>query len=158
MSGLTGNIFNQCDGPTSPPLASINHDTLNHTGLSDVTSPSTAGSNMMDTITTPADIGQPQIPAMRGIVMPSEDEIDSGYDTEHQVGPFLTNIVRDEVHDNIDEEEVICEIQDVSVPPADKILSPVTILTEENLKKMKVVELRLLLRDRGLVQNGNKPE
>ena len=83
MSGLTGNIFNRCDGPTSPPLASINHDTFNHTGLSDVTSPSAAGSNMMDTITTPSAIGQPRIPAMRGIVVPSEEEIDIGYDTEH---------------------------------------------------------------------------
>lgn len=66
--------------------------------------------------------------------------------------------MRDEVYDHMDEEEVVHEIQEVSVPPADEILSPVSILTEENLKKMKVVELRLLLRDRGLIQNGNKQE
>ena len=95
--------MNQPDEDDSPPLASICDAQLQPSTVSILTEPPDVVPLTTLPRSSPCSIGQPQTPPSRVLIMPSEELMEAGYDTDHQCGPFVQNGVKDEEFYNMDE-------------------------------------------------------
>ena len=95
-------------------------------------------------------MGLPRTPTMRVITIPNEDLIDSGYDSDFQIGPFLEEDVFDEMFATMEEkapepkEDIVegSNDEEQAVPQVPKLL-------DGDMNKMKVLELRVEFERRG---------
>ena len=99
--------------------------------------------------------------------MPDDSLINEGYDSDFQVGPFIQSGVAEEAFVCMDEEApeepepvllaaVECENSDEVHVDAVEAVPEVPEITDENIDKMKVSELRVELERRGMSKNGLK--
>ena len=98
----------------------------------------------------------PHTPPRRVLVMPSDEALEGGYDSDGNVGIFLSAYVE---YDNlVSMDEVAPEEPDLLTPLPDNGVgsTPKSVLDEENIKKMKVADLRIALEASGLSKNGLK--
>ena len=95
-------------------------------------------------------------PPRRMRVMPSDEALEGGYDSDGNVGPFLSVDV--EYENLVSMYEVAPEEPDLLTPPPDNGVgsTPKSVLNEETIKKMMVSDLRIALEARGLSKNGLK--
>ena len=98
----------------------------------------------------------PHTPPRRVLVMPSDEALEGGYDSDGNVEPFLSTDVEYEILVSI--YEVATEEPALLTPPPDNGVgsTPESVLEEETIKKMKVTDLRIALEARGLSKNGLK--
>ena len=96
----------------------------------------------------------PRTPPSCVLVMPSDESLEGGYDSDGNVGPFLSVDVKYENLVSMD--EVAPEEPALLTPPPDNGVgyTPESVLNEETIKKMKVADLRIELEARGLSKNG----
>ena len=95
-------------------------------------------------------------PPRRVIVMPSDEALEGGYDSDGNVGPFLSADVEYEKLVSVD--EVAPEEPALLTPLPDNGVgsTPESVLGEKAIKKMKVSDLHIVLEARGLSRNGLK--
>ena len=156
--------MNQPDEDVNSPPRTIRDEGTIASNVSNVT-----GASIDNTLTDlPASsaigIGQPKTPPSRVLIMPSEELMEDGYDSDHQRGPFIQDGVADEAYHNMDEVAPEAPIEAIPVPDeeggeevpvaveADQVLDAATI------NGMKVVELREELKKRGIKVTGKKAE
>ena len=103
---------------------------------------------------TPGECGMPHTPPRRVLVMPSDEALEGGYDSDSNVGPFLSAYV--EYENLVSMDEVAPEETTLLTPPPDNGVgsTPEAVLDEETIKKMKVADLCIALEVRGLSKNG----
>ena len=90
------------------------------------------------------------------LVMPSDEALEGGYDSESNVGPFLSADV--EYENLVSMDEVAPEEPALLPPPPDNGVgsTPESFLDKETINKMKVADLRIALEAHGLLKNGLK--
>ena len=166
MSGETAQDGNDGDDDTYVPQSTIDCSTTISAVNSSVTGTLTPVPGTPNAVLKPIDMGLPPTPTARVPVLPSEDAMDNGYDSDGQLGPFLQDGVSEETNFCMDEAPVqgekapnvdgtemaeTTENADGSVVP-----EAVDALNDDAIDKMKVVDLRKELGMRGLSKNGNK--
>ena len=98
----------------------------------------------------------PKTPPRCTLIMPSDEALEDGYDSDGNLGPFMgtnTEYERFVLMDEVVPEAPI-EITQPSVAEVESAAEPC--LDEETMKKMKVAELCAALQARGLLKNGLK--
>ena len=126
--------------------------------VSNITEPTPAPVGPVEPPESPQDIGVPAAPARRALTMPDVRLFEEGYDTDRNEGPFEQSGVDNEQFASMDE-----EVQDVEIAPepaaeGGESGSPESVLDEEKMRSMKVVELREELKRRALSVKGKKEE
>ena len=106
-------------------------------------------------VVPPEDMGLPQTPPQCVLIMPSDELLEEGYDSDMQHGPFLQHGVMEESFEIMDEVEKTAT-EDETAEPDEVVESAPPPLTSNAIKKMKVKELRTALEVRGLSKNGLK--
>ena len=98
----------------------------------------------------------PHTPPRRMLVMPSDEALEGGYDSDGNVGKFLSADV--EYENLVSMDEVAPEEPALLTPLPDNGMgsTPESVLDEETIKKMKVADVRIALEARGLSKNGLK--
>ena len=107
---------------------------------------------------TPVQCGMPQTPPHRVLVMPSDEALEDGYDSDGQLGPFMGLNTEYERFVSMDEVAPEAPAEETPPPVAEVESAPEPALDEETMEKMKVAELRVALQARGLSKNGRKIE
>ena len=100
-------------------------------------------------------MGLPQTPPQRVLVMPNNELLEAGYDSNMQFGPFLQAGVAEESFASMNEAEKTAEEGEIAEPDEVAESAP-PVLASDDIKKMKVAELRAALEIRGLQKNGLK--
>lgn len=159
MIGVTSENENVCDGADGVPPEAIQTDELEGSMLSDITVEEQPRPLTSCTVLTPSECGMPETPPRRLLVMPSEEALETGYDSDGNLGPFMSDSVRNEEFVSMD--EVAPEAPTVITPlPGNEgesaAAATVPLLDDETIAKMKVSELRTALEVRGLPKNGLK--
>ena len=98
----------------------------------------------------------PHTPPRCVLVIPSDEALEGGYDSDGNVGLLLSAHVEHDKLFFID--EVAPEEPDLLTPPPDNGVGSTleSVLDEETIKKMKVADLHIALEARGLLMNGLK--
>ena len=107
-------------------------------------------------------MGLPPTSPSRSLKMPDEELLDDGYDSDFKMGSFYEDGVEEE--ELVDMDEVALGDENPNIPTTENVENhedstlsdPVPILTDEEIDKTKVVELRTELKKRGLSKNGFK--
>ena len=126
--------------------------------VSQLTDPSIGVSAAGRSPLCPTDHGIPTTPEQRAIPIIDDGLFDKGYDSEGQCAPW-----EGAVEEDYEEEEIVelVEAAQNDVPVEVEPMSPnpnSTVLTEENVMKMVVTELKKHLKDRALSIKGKKSE
>ena len=124
---------------------------LSHITVESETCPSTPSR-----VLTPVECGIPHTLLRRVLVMPSDEALEGGYDSDGNVGPFLSAYV--EYENIVSMDEGAPEEPSLLTPPPDNGVgsTPESVFDKETIKKMKVPYLRIALKARGLSRNGLK--
>ena len=156
MSGLSTSNENQCDGDATSITNSIQVHGTSPTTLHQQTMLSEVPTISSKQNEDPTDIGQPEIPPVHWLNMPTIEDIDAGYDTDNQIGPFLCEGVDEDESIGMEEDE--CNEDNSPDTATDNAtnFNHGPVMSTESVKKMKVKELRDMLKDRGLSMNGKK--
>ena len=147
----------------SPPRTIRDAGTI-ASNVSNVTSPSTDNALTDLPASSAVGIGQPKTPPSRVLVMPSEELMADGYDSDNQRGPFIQDGVADEVYHNMDEVAPEAPIEAIPVVGDDgRDEAPIAeevdqVLDADKINGMKVAELRDELKKRGIRVTGKKSE
>ena len=98
----------------------------------------------------------PHTPPRCVLVTPSDEASEGGYDSDGNVGPFLNADV--EYENLVSVYEVASKEPSLLTTPPDNGVgsTPESVLDKENIKKMKVADLRIALEVCGLSNNGIK--
>ena len=159
MIGVTQENENVCDAGDGAVPNAIQADRTEDSELSNITvegqiCPPTPCANL-----TPPECGMPKTPPRRVLIMPSDEALEEGYDSDGNLGPFMSESVEDDRFVSMNETAPEAPT-DVTPPPADEVesaaASAAPCLDEETMNKMKVSELRNALHARGLSKNGLK--
>ena len=156
MSGETRVNENRFDGSDADPPEAIKVDASKggvQSNLSDA-SPATPQNPLY--IITLENMGLLLPPPFRVMEMPSESLLQEGYDSDMQFGPFIQDGVLEEEFASMDEvEKNVIEV--VTQEPGDsEECKYAPVLKIDDIKKMKVMELRRALKARGMTKNGLK--
>ena len=119
--------------------------------ISNITDDSEAPRTPVSLPTQRIETGLPQSPMKRSIILPSDEAMEEGYDSDGMMGPFFDPYNKEEEDAAMDEVPVVVpvETRQAQEPPS---------MTEDSIKKMKVGELRDSLRRRVLATNGLKAD
>lgn len=110
--------MNEPDGDVLPPLASIRDAGVAPSIVSNLTTASDEIPLTALPRLSPRSVGQPKTPPSRVLIMPSEEMMEEGYDSDHQCGPFIENGVDNEEFYNMDEASPEAPIE--AVPALDE--------------------------------------
>ena len=156
MIGVTQESENVCDGddgvvPGSVQVASVEDSMLSNITVEEQPCPSTPCD-----VLTPAECGMPKTPPCRTLIMPDNETLEEGYDSDGNIGPFMSTNTEYEKFVSMD--EVAPEAPTKVTPPPAPTMEPTAApsLNDETIEKMKVAELRIALQARGLSKNGLK--
>ena len=89
-------------------------------------------------------------------LLPSDEALEDGYDSDGQLGPFMGLNTEYERFVSMDEVAPEAPAEETPPPVAEVESAPEPALDEETMEKMKVAELRVALQARGLSKNGLK--
>ena len=150
--------MNEPDGDDSPPLASIRNAELAPSIVSNLTTasdevPLTAFPRLL-----PRSIGQPNTP-LKSANNAFGGDVEEGYDSDNQCGPFIADGADNEEFYNMDEATPEAPIE--AVPALDEggnedAVAAEIVLDKEAIHKLNVALLREELRKRGLRVTGLK--
>ena len=113
---------------------------------------------------SPIGIGQPKTPPSRVLIMPSNEMMAEGYDSDGQCGPFIENGATDDefysMDEDVPEDPVVAVIspEDEGGESAPEVPEAELVLDAAAIEGMKVLDLRNELKKRGVRVTGNKPE
>jgi len=164
MSGETREKEKPCDDDYSPPTNSLNCNQPDASTISTITGGLPRTPDHLKSQVPLIEMGLPPTPTSRVMKMIDEALIEDGYDTDCQLGPFIESGVEAEERVCMDEEPLgsenpnICETNIVENSIDATAVTAESVLTDELIDKMKVVELRLELEKRGISKNGLKAD
>ena len=95
--------MNRPDNDANSPPRVIQDSVTIVSSVSNVTATSFDNSLTDLPASSSASIGQPKTPPSRVVIMPSEEQMEDGYDSDNQRRPFIQDGVVDEVFYNMDE-------------------------------------------------------
>ena len=82
--------------------------------------------------------------------------MDNGFDSDNELGPFLADGVEVEEEIGMEEEEVVVQNGEDEAGDGAQNVNPESVVSPDEVHGLKVAELRKMLKDRGLAQNGLK--
>ena len=164
ICGKTRFNMNQPDEDVNSPPRTIHDAGTIASNVSNVTGPSIDNALTDMPASSPIGIGQPKTPPSRVLIMPSEELMEAGYDSDHQRGPFMQDGVAEEAYHNMDEIAPDAPIEGIPVSdeeggeeaPVAEEVEPA--LDAATINGMKVVELRNELKKRGMKVQGKKSD
>ena len=156
MSGVSRSNTNPCDGSDEAPPVEVETINAQASIVSNLTNPVLVDNGENQPVLTHDNIGQPKTPPARILYLPSKQDLEDGYDSDNQIGPFYEAGVEEEA--NVLIEEVA--LRDTP-PPIDAPIDapndiPDPVLADDAIDKMKVAELRNALKERGMAVTGLK--
>ena len=111
MIGVTRKIEIGCDGTDKSLPSSIHSNEIKDGDISNITLEEEASQPTPSTTLTPDEMGMPSTPPSRILIMPSEEQLEEGYDSDSNVGPFIDPNIAQENLVSMDEttpdEEVV---------------------------------------------------
>ena len=153
MSGETCANENRCDGSDAVPPSAIIVDASQGIVQSNLSDASHATPQNTLSLLTPENMVLPLTPLCRVMEMPSEAILEEVYDRDMQFGPFIQYGLLEEQFASIDEvEKTVIEVV-TAEPCKSEEGEAVPVLTSDDIKKMKVTELRNSLQARGMTKN-----
>ena len=137
-----------CGGSDTKPPADITVDVSQGSVRINLSGASPATLQTPLFLITPENIGLPIIPLCQVMGMPSEAILEEGYDSDKQFGLFIQDGVVEEEFASMDEvEKMVIELV-TAEPDESEEGKFVPVLTSDDIKKMKVMELRSALQAR----------
>ena len=95
--------MNQPDEDVNSSPRTIRDEGTTASNVSNITGASIDDSLTDLPVSSPIGIGQPKTPPSRVLIMPSEELMKYGYDSDHQREPFIQDSAAEEAYHNMDE-------------------------------------------------------
>ena len=149
--GLTSPPLNSTDEPSTPGPTPTN-TTI------EVPVPSDAGLDALSSPITEKDVGIPQSPAERCVVMHDDAGYDEGYDSDGMPAPWHEIDLIDDEEAGAEEVGLPDEIEPFEAEEVNPENRDAQVLRVEDMMKMNVRDLKVELMKRGLNQKGKKNE
>ena len=165
MSGETPEKDNRCDDDNETPTNEVQVQDNDDVTFSTITQPIPKTPDRLAPSLRPLEMGLPPTPPSRQLKLPDEAMMDVGYDSDFAIGPFVQSGVEEECMVCMDEEEpelvepIVTPIENAENSenlPTEMAVSVEPELTFALIDKMKVLDLRKHLEDRGMSKNGLK--
>jgi hypothetical protein len=158
MIGVTRKIEIGCDGTDKSLPSSIHTNDIKDGDISNITIEADASSPTPSTTLTPDDCGMPSTPPSRLLIMPSEEQLEEGYDSDGNVGPFIDPNIADENLVSMDETTPDQQVVVIGKKKKSGGSTRRRLLKVKTIKKMGVLELRDALKKRGISIHGLKED
>ena len=145
-----------CDGGYGVLPDTVRVDSVKDSMLSNITVEEQPCPSTPCNVLTPAECGMPKTPPCCILVMPDNETLEEGYDSDSNIGPFMSTNTEYEKFALMDEvaPEAPTEVTPLPVPEMEPTAE--SCLDDETIEKMKVAELRIVLHACGLSRNGLK--